>query len=171
MKFVPLGKQSTKFKNTPIRPVYEDILLAKMRPGQEIEMELMCEKGVGKTHAKWSPVATAYYRLLPDISLNEEITGEDAKELKAKCPMNVFDIEDSGKLFVKNARACTTCRECIREEKFTDKVTVAKVKNHFEFTVESVGMMKPEEIVSEGITKVLKEKANYWKDIMKQMED
>ena len=108
MKWIPIGKQAEKFENTPIRPVYEDILLSKLRPGQEIEMELMCEKGTGKTHAKWSPVATAYYRLIPDISLNEEITGSEAEELKAKCPMNVFDIEDSGKLFVKNPRACTT---------------------------------------------------------------
>lgn len=111
MKWVPIGKQAEKFKNTPIRPVYEDILLAKLRPGQEIEMELMCEKGIGKTHAKWSPVATAYYRLLPEINFSEDIEGEDAQELKAKCPMNVFDIEESGKLYVKNARACTTCRE------------------------------------------------------------
>ena len=44
-----------------------DILVAKMRPGQEIEMELVAEKGVGKTHAKWSPVCTAFYRLVPHI--------------------------------------------------------------------------------------------------------
>lgn len=170
MKWVPMGKQEKKFKNTPIRPVYEDILLAKLRPGQEIEMELMCEKGIGKTHAKWSPVATAYYRLLPEITFNEDITGEDAEEVKAICPMDVFDVEDSGKLYVKNPRACTTCRECIRNDKYTDKIKLAKLKNHFEFTVESVGMMKPEDIVTEGISKVLKGKANYWKDIMKDLE-
>jgi DNA-directed RNA polymerase I and III subunit RPAC1 len=66
-----------------------------MRPGQEIEMDLICEKGIGKTHAKWSPVCTAFYRLLPDIQVND-ITGEDAKELKKLCPMKVFDIEDLG---------------------------------------------------------------------------
>lgn len=31
-------------------------MLAKLRPGQEIEMELHAIKGVGKDHAKWSPV-------------------------------------------------------------------------------------------------------------------
>jgi len=66
-----------------------------MRPGQEIEMDLICEKGIGKTHAKWSPVCTAYYRLLPDIKVNN-IQGDDAKELKNLCPMGVFDIEDLG---------------------------------------------------------------------------
>ena len=32
-------------------------------------MDLTCEKGIGKTHAKWSPVATAYYRLVPEIKI------------------------------------------------------------------------------------------------------
>jgi len=53
------------------RPIHDDILIAKMRPGQEIEMDLICEKGIGKTHAKWSPVCTAYYRLLPDIKVDK----------------------------------------------------------------------------------------------------
>ena len=78
------------------KPLHDDILLAKMRPGQEIEMELICEKGIGKTHAKWSPVCTAYYRLLPDIKIKETIKGQDAKDLKKTCPMGVFDIEDMG---------------------------------------------------------------------------
>lgn len=55
-----------------------------------------CRKGVGKDHAKFSPVATASYRLLPVVSLKEEIVGEEAEELVVKCPLNVFDIEDLG---------------------------------------------------------------------------
>lgn len=63
---------------------------------QEIEAELTCVKGRGKTHAKWSPVSTAYYRLKPDIQFKEDITGEAAEELVGTCPMGVFDIEDLG---------------------------------------------------------------------------
>lgn len=85
-----------------IRPLFDDILIAKLRPGQEIEMELICEKGIGKTHAKWSPVSTAYYRLVPDIKLTEPILNEDAVELKNTCPTGVFDIEDLGKKGSKN---------------------------------------------------------------------
>jgi DNA-directed RNA polymerase I and III subunit RPAC1 len=36
-----------------------------LRQGQQIQLELHCVKGVGKDHAKFSPVATASYRLLP----------------------------------------------------------------------------------------------------------
>jgi DNA-directed RNA polymerase I and III subunit RPAC1 len=79
-----------------IKPLFDDILIAKLRPGQEIEMDLTCEKGIGKTHAKWSPVSTAYYRLVPEITIKEEIKNEDAIELKNLCPTGVYDIEDLG---------------------------------------------------------------------------
>lgn len=51
------------------RPVHDDILLAKLRPGQSIALEAHCTKGMGKEHAKWSPVATAWYRLHPEVVL------------------------------------------------------------------------------------------------------
>lgn len=60
---------------------------------------MICEKGIGKTHAKWSPVCTAFYRLLPDIKFEQTekpITGKEAQQLKKLCPMGVFDIEDIG---------------------------------------------------------------------------
>ena len=34
---------------------------------QEIEVEAHCVKGIGQTHAKWSPVATASYKMLPEV--------------------------------------------------------------------------------------------------------
>jgi DNA-directed RNA polymerase I and III subunit RPAC1 len=68
-----------KFKGEDVpQALYGDILVAKLRPGQEIEMELYCEKGIGKTHAKWSPVSTAYYRLVPDIKLKKDVLNNDA---------------------------------------------------------------------------------------------
>jgi DNA-directed RNA polymerases I and III subunit RPAC1 len=134
-------------------------------------MELICEKGIGKTHAKWSPVATAYYRLVPEITIKEKIVGEEAKELKNICPMGVFDIEDLGKksggikAVVSDSRKCTTCRECVRHDKFKDKIEIAKIKDKFEFHVESVGMYAPQDIVIEAFKK-LKEKANFWIDVL-----
>lgn len=34
----------------------EDILIAKLRPGQAIDLRMHCVKGVGQDHAKFSPV-------------------------------------------------------------------------------------------------------------------
>ena len=51
---------------------------------QEINATLHCHLGTGKDHAKWSPVGTASYRLLPEIILKERVTGEKAERLQ-KC--------------------------------------------------------------------------------------
>ena len=73
---MPIGNQKIKFQSSPIKPVYDEIIVAKLRENQEIEAVLVCEKGIGKTHAKWSPVSTAFYRLLPNIEFKEQITNE-----------------------------------------------------------------------------------------------
>jgi DNA-directed RNA polymerase I and III subunit RPAC1 len=93
LEWIPQGDQRERLGE--IKPLLDDILIAKLRPGQEIEMDLICEKGIGKTHAKWSPVCTAFYRLLPDIEV-KNVTGQDALDLVKLCPMKVFDIEDLG---------------------------------------------------------------------------
>ena len=172
LEWIPIGDQAERFQAEGIpepKPLHDDILIAKLRPGQEIEMELVCEKGIGKTHAKWSPVCTAYYRNLPDIRIVEPIVGDEAEELKQKCVEGAFDIEDMGKnrgkraTVVNRGEACTTCRECIRDERFTDRIDLGKRKEEFEFHVESVGIYTPDELVIEALAK-LKEKAVFWHD-------
>ncbi|KAI9115504.1 hypothetical protein K1719_013173 [Acacia pycnantha] len=150
-----------EFSTNPIAPKNLDIILAKLGPGQEIELETHAVKGIGKTHAKWSPVATAWYRMLPEVVLLKEVKDELAEELKNKCPVGVFDIEDIEKgrrATVANPRACTLCRECIRGGKeWEDRVSLRRVKDHFIFTVESTGALPPELLFTEAV-KILEEK-------------
>ena len=174
----PQGHQQDRCEQ-PIRPVHDDIVLAKLSPGQRIEFEAHACKGFGKDHTKFSPVATASYRLMPDIVLLQPVTDKEADQLKAMCPMGVFDIEDIGGVtkkgsrssssssssngntraaVVKNPRDCTMCRECIRLEGWSDKVQLNRTADHFIFTVESTGCMPPETIVREALV-VLKNKA------------
>ncbi|TMW69493.1 hypothetical protein Poli38472_001649 [Pythium oligandrum] len=161
LEWVPQGNQEERFGS--IRPVHEDILIAKLRPGQSIALEAHCRKGVGKDHAKFSPVSTASYRLLPHIEFKQPVEGADAKKLvEEKCVMGVFDIEDIAGVAtatVKDARACTMCRECIREPGWEEKIQLGRKNDHFIFSVESVGMIKPEELLPEALN-VLVEKCN-----------
>ncbi len=156
LKWVPQGEQAETFKDDPIRPVHDDIVLAKLRPGQSIEAELHIIKGVGRDHAKWSPAATAFYRQLPDVVFTSPITGADAEKLKETCPMNVFDIEDLAdgvgpRIVTARPRDCTMCRECIREPEMESKIKLRRVRDHYIFTVETSGALKPEDMVREAI--------------------
>ncbi|XP_060189048.1 uncharacterized protein LOC132617996 [Lycium barbarum] len=150
-----------EFSNDPIAPKDADIIVAKLGPGQEIELEAHAVKGMGKTHAKWSPVATAWYRMLPEVVLLRDIEDDEAEALVKKCPVKVFDIEDMGKgkkrATVARPRACTLCRECIREEGWDKNVALRRVNDHFIFTIESTGALPPEVLFTEAV-KILEEK-------------
>ncbi|KAJ2800053.1 DNA-directed RNA polymerase core subunit rpc40, partial [Coemansia furcata] len=164
----PKGDQATRFADRPIKPIHDDILITKLRPGQTINCEMHCQKGVGKDHAKFSPVATASYRLLPEIQILQDITGDDA-ELFRKCfPPGVVEIVNEGgvrKAKVVNARKDTVSREVLRHKEFEGKVRLTRVRDHFIFNVESTGAITPEVLVSKALD-VLIEKCNISKDAL-----
>ena len=155
----PVGRQKEMFPEPHgvIRPVNPDILLAKMRPGQLIDIEMHCVKGKGADHAKFSPVATASYRLLPTIDIKRPILGADAKKFARCFPKGVIGLEEvtpeeaaqegSGyeghagekKAVVRNTFQDTVSRECLRHDEFKDKVKLGRVGDHFIFRVESTG--------------------------------
>ena len=153
MIWEPIGEQKTLFGAEGVKPVVDDILIATLRPGQEIDMLLHCCKGVGKDHAKFSPVGTASYRLMPDLRLTQEVPmGPLAKKLIKCFPKGVLGLApkdpadpESGKIVVvKNARLDNSSREVLRHDDLKDLIRLRKVRNHFIFTVESIGQLPPE---------------------------
>jgi DNA-directed RNA polymerase I and III subunit RPAC1 len=58
---------------------------------------------------------------------------------------------------VARPRSCTLCRECIREEGWEEKVALRRVKDHFIFSIESTGALRPEVLFTEAI-KILTDK-------------
>jgi DNA-directed RNA polymerase I and III subunit RPAC1 len=150
-----------------IRPISEDILLAKLRPGQVIELEAHARKGVGKDHAKFSPVATASYRLMPQIEILKPIYDDLAEELVNWFEPGVFTLvpvskEEKKKGYktkaqVSNPYACTMSRNYMRNPILKESINMSRIPNHFIFNVESVGMMEPAVIVAEAL-RILKEK-------------
>ena len=169
--FEPVGRQARYFPEPDgiIRPVNPDILLAKMRPGQKIDLEMHCIKGIGSDHAKFSPVATASYRLLPTITITRPILGDDAKKF-ARCFLKgVIGLEEvteeegaregSGyegqvgekKAVVLNPFKDTVSRECLRHDEFVGKVKLGRVRDHFIFTVESTGQFNSDLLFLESV--------------------
>ncbi|KAM6956617.1 DNA-directed RNA polymerases I and III subunit RPAC1 [Aplochiton taeniatus] len=154
MKWFPLGNQADVFADVNIGPVHGDILLAKLRPGQELDIVMHCVKGLGQDHAKFSPVATASYRLLPEISLLQPVEGEMAERLKRCFSPGVIELEHhNGKMVAKvvNSRLDTCSREVLRHDDLKNLVKLARVRDHFIFSVESTGILTPDVLVTEAI--------------------
>ena len=176
LEWQPLGRQKDIFANDPIRPVSPDILIVKLRPDQELEMTMHANLGVGADHAKFSPVATATYRLLPTIDILKPILGADAKKFQKCFSSGVIDLErvtpteaSSGdpdyagregdeKAVVKDPFRDTVSRECLRHDEFKDKVKLDRVQDHFIFDVESTGQFPSDVLFLDSVT-VLKLKA------------
>ena len=157
--WVTQGDQEERFPNG-IHPVHGDILLAKLRPGQSIELEAHAHRGTGQDHAKYSPVATACYRLMPHIELIRPVYDDLADELVNLYEPGVFDLvptdssDPDGTRFkarVVNPYACTMSRNFMRNPKLAEAIRMSRIPNHFIFSVESVGMMNPGVLVAEAL--------------------
>lgn len=84
------------------RPGQEDkgkIIIAKLRGGQELKLVCTARKGVGKDHAKWSPVATAVFRFQPEITINEEmmakLTPDQKREITEASPTPILKYNEA----------------------------------------------------------------------------
>ncbi|CAJ2501215.1 Uu.00g040680.m01.CDS01 [Anthostomella pinea] len=179
--FDPLGGQSEWFtEDDKIRPVNPDILIAKLRPGQELDIEMHMHKGYGWDHSKYSPVATASYRLMPTIKITQPILGEDAKKFVQCFMPGVAGVEkvtrqeartpDSGyeghegelKVVVKDAMRDTVSREVLRHPEFEGKVKLGRRRDHFIFSIESSGQWDSDELFLEAV-KTMKRKCSVLK--------
>jgi len=165
MKWIPRNDQvqllsdGKEFTPNP-GPVEDDIMIVKLRPGHELDIRMVAVKGVGKDHAKFSPVSTAYYRLLPEIRLNQRVCGEAAERLQRCFSPGVIDLveekSENGQApqkvaVVKNARYDGCSRNVYRYDDLKDVVSMNKISDHFIFTVESTGALLPENLVLQAI--------------------
>nr|XP_032818726.1 DNA-directed RNA polymerases I and III subunit RPAC1 isoform X2 [Petromyzon marinus] len=94
LRWVPLGSQADVYAEGSIRPVNDDILIALLRPGHEIDIMVHCVKGIGEKVAK---VLNA--RL--DTCSREVLRHEDLKDLVQLCRIRnhfIFSVESTGAL-------------------------------------------------------------------------
>ena len=40
---------------------------------QQLDLTMVAKKGIGKTHAKWSPVSTCAMRKQPEVHIDDEV--------------------------------------------------------------------------------------------------
>lgn len=91
--------------------------------------------------------------------------------------MNVFDVENLNGMItskITRPRACTMCRECIRdrdgwEVEKTSAISVSRKRNHFIFSVESVGQYPVEQLFIEALS-VLQKKCRLNLEILRKIK-
>lgn len=73
-------------------PVFSDILLNKLAHGEEIIARCLAVKGVGRDHAKFSPVSAAFYKPLPSVEIRGTVRGELAEKLQKSFAKGVIEV-------------------------------------------------------------------------------
>ncbi|KAI9907363.1 hypothetical protein PsorP6_004650 [Peronosclerospora sorghi] len=75
------------------------VIIAKLGSGQRLRLSAIAKLGIGKEHAKWSPVAVATYMYEPIITLNQTVlstyTSEQKAEMYKCCPTEVYETDEN----------------------------------------------------------------------------
>ncbi|RUP45872.1 DNA-directed RNA polymerase II subunit RPB3-like protein [Jimgerdemannia flammicorona] len=131
--------------NPQFQPVVEDkndqgILIVKLRKGHELKLKCIAKKGVAKEHAKWSPVSGVAFEYDPYNKLRHT---------------HYWIEEDAGKEWPVSGNAK------LEAEPNPDAPFDYNAKpDRFYIETETVGSLKPEDVVSMGM-KTLLDKLGY----------
>ncbi|KAF0990092.1 hypothetical protein HZS_3571 [Henneguya salminicola] len=131
---IPVGSRFKDFSLFSPADSSEHILITKLRKGQSIKLRAIAKKGIAKEHAKWSPTAAVSFEYDPDNALRHT-TFPEPKE------------------WPRSQHSELPPSEHQAEYNFSDQ------PHKFYFTVESIGTLRPENIILSGLD-VLKKKLN-----------
>ena len=133
--------------------------IIKLGPGQSFEAECIAKKGIGKQHAKWSPVSNVILRYEPKLELNQQkiskMNFKKQQELVNCCPKSIFKISTfSEKSFIELEKPenCVYCGECevfMQENDIEDLINISE--GEFIFEIETNGSLSAEEVLFSGL--------------------
>ncbi len=140
----------------------KEIIIAKLKAGQEIKAEMDAVVGFGKEHAKWQPGIVAYNEL-PELKKKEKL--KNTKKIVECCPRKVLELK-AGKVVLKDPYECNLCGRC--ETESGNRLEVSGNGNTFILSVESFGQLKPADILLKAV-EALKEKSEEFEKELKKL--
>ena len=155
-----------KPEDPTVAPVYPNIPIVKLAPGQKIKLEAYARLGRGSKHAKWQPVSACTHRYLPVIRFDEKRC-YSCGECVDICPRRIL-VKVAQHIKVTDLTRCTLCRDCVEACPLEPPaIDVSWDDRSFILYVESVGGLPPERILLEAV-KVVDGKL---KDFTEQLEE
>jgi len=141
-----------------VKPVTPNVTITKLPPKKRLKLEAYAVLGVGRTHAKFQPVSTVYYKFQPVVEIDLKECDSCAKCVES-CSRGVIKVE-KGKVAVIDPDQCTQCGECVKACSSTPQaIKVSELLDVALFTVESTGAIPAERIVAEAFD-IMKERFN-----------
>jgi len=100
-----------------VRPVYPEIPVTVIGPGQRLSFDARIRLGRGAEHVKWSPVTVAGTRYVADITTKHVSGGaaSQAEQCVEVCPVKILSFDrGEGRIAVSDIYKCTLCMQCVR---------------------------------------------------------
>ena len=143
-----------KSSDPDVRPVYDNIPIVILAPGQRIEMDLRARLGRGLEHAKFSPATVAVVRYVMNVVIDRKLC-TNCGNCVSVCPRAVLS-KNNGVVTVVNNFNCIACKQCIASCE-TKAIKVEPRPDEYVVYIESSGALKPETIVREALNILISE--------------
>ncbi|PSN86761.1 DNA-directed RNA polymerase subunit D [Candidatus Marsarchaeota G2 archaeon ECH_B_SAG-G16] len=127
-----------------IEVVEKNIPLFKLGVGQIVELQAFARYGIGKQHAKFSPVSPVSYSFKP-VLIFDKSKEFNCEEHVNVCPKQCLEYKD-GVLRFTDAWECILCRACEKDCK-TGATKISWDESIVRMTIESTGSLPPKVIL------------------------
>jgi len=131
-----------------VKPVYDNIPIVVLAPGQRIWVEMFARLSNGLEHAKWSPATVAVSRYIANIVVDEYLCN-GCGTCASLCPRGVLRVEE-GRVKIIDAEKCIICKQCVANCP-NKAIDVVPRDDEYVLYIESSGALKPSTIVREAL--------------------